>query len=366
MHKRAAYVAPKGTTPQPLRPAVAADLPAAALRTPFFAASDVLRGAPPPLLRAAQLCVRPRHTVINKQRCPINCVTWMPGGGQLLTGGSSGEFALWSGTELGKFETIIQAHDGAAVRAMAWSPNDSWLLSGDDTGALKYWQDTLNNVKRLPAAHALSVRAVAFAPTGLKFVSGGDDNAVRIWDFDTARVEHECSGHGQEVRGAAWSARSLVATCSKDAAIKLFDPRAGGRALRTLHAHNLGVNVVAWVGGGGDQLLSGARDGLLKAHDVRCLGAGPVCTYRGGHADTEVTCAALAPADATFASGGLDGSLAHWLLGDPEPAHTQPKAHDKEVWALAYHPAGVALASASNDCATKVWARAKHDLDCLL
>ena len=366
---RGAYVAPTGTKPQPLRLSSAVssalELPAAAARTAFNAAAPYLAalhnrslyggGQEPWIMPATVLCTRLRHTVVNKQRCPINCVAWMPPGDRVLTGGSSGEFVMWSGTELGRFETIVQAHDGAAVRTMVWSPGNNWLVSGDDAGTIKIWQPTLNNVKKLPGAHTAAVRSIAFSPSADKLVSGGDDNTVRIWDFHTAREERLCAGHGQEVRCVDWHpTKGLVASCAKDSCAKLFDPRTG-LAVRTMHAHNLGMNTVAW-SPDGTTLLTAGRDKMLKSHDMRRLDA-PVCVYRG-HADEVCTAVWSAESPSVFVSGGLDGTIGHWLDGDPDPLIII-KPHESAVWALAWHPAGVSLLSGSNDFSTKIWARSR-------
>ena len=68
-------------------------------------------------------------------------------------------------------------------------------------------------------------------------------------------------------------------------------------------------------------------------------------------------------------SGGSEGSILHWDLSSsaPSPTSTLPEAdapratlsqaHDSNVWALAYHPLGHVLASASNDHTTRFWCR---------
>ena len=65
-------------------------------------------------------------------------------------------------------------------------------------------------------------------------------------------------------------------------------------------------------------------------------------------------------------TGGSEGSLLHWDLSLPDPALpqtlSQPRAtlsqaHDSNVWALAFHPLGHLLVSASNDHTTRFWSR---------
>ena len=61
---------------------------------------------------------------------------------------------------------------------------------------------------------------------------------LQIWDFKTAQCEAAMAGHGGDVKACDWHpAKSVVASGSKDTVVKLWDARAGGRALATLHGH---------------------------------------------------------------------------------------------------------------------------------
>lgn len=77
------------------------------------------------------------------------------------------------------------------------------------------------------------------------------------------------------------------------------------------------------------------------------------------------------PIHPLLVSGGSEGSLLYWDVNAPEPTSsstslvpqaagpraTLAEAHDSNVWALAFHPLGHLLASASNDHTTRFWAR---------
>lgn len=65
----------------------------------------------PPLARpdraADSIPLKHLHSSLNKQKFPINVVSWTPEGRRLLTASSSGEFTLWNGMGF-NFETIMQ------------------------------------------------------------------------------------------------------------------------------------------------------------------------------------------------------------------------------------------------------------------
>ncbi|KAF1744192.1 hypothetical protein MXB_4792, partial [Myxobolus squamalis] len=60
-----------------------------------------------------------------------------------------------------------------------------------------------------------------------------------------------------------------------------------------------------------------------------------------------------------LSSGGVDGSLIHWLVGDEKELGIVESAHDGVIWELSWHPEGGILSSVSNDQSTKIWIRQK-------
>eukprot|EP00163_Fabomonas_tropica_P020161 TRINITY_DN3546_c0_g1_i2.p1 TRINITY_DN3546_c0_g1~~TRINITY_DN3546_c0_g1_i2.p1 ORF type:complete len:138 (+),score=10.68 TRINITY_DN3546_c0_g1_i2:39-452(+) len=59
---------------------------------------------------ANAICTRFMAKAMNKEKCPINVVTWVPNARRMITGTSTGEFTLWNGLTF-NFDTIQQAHD---------------------------------------------------------------------------------------------------------------------------------------------------------------------------------------------------------------------------------------------------------------
>lgn len=257
---------------------------------------------------ASCVCTKFCRCSTNKQRCPVNCLTWTPEGRRLITGNSVGEFTLWNGLAF-NFETILQAHDDA-VRAMVWSHNDNWLVTADHGGVIKYWQSSMTNVQLLQG-HREAVRSLSFAPTDFKFVSCSDDATVKIWDFESGREERTLTGHGWDVKCVAYHPqKSLLASGSKDNLVKIWDPKSGN-SLNTLHGHKNTVVKVAW-NANGNWLLTASRDQLIKLYDIRTLKE--FATLKGH--TREVTAIAWHPwYERLFVSGSYDGSLMYWDVG---------------------------------------------------
>ncbi|RMX63563.1 hypothetical protein KXD40_007415 [Peronospora effusa] len=299
---------------------------------------------------ASCVCTKFCRCSTNKQRCPVNCLTWTPEGRRLITGNSVGEFTLWNGLAF-NFETILQAHDDA-VRAMVWSHNDNWLVTADHGGVIKYWQSSMTNVQLLQG-HREAVRSLSFSPTDFKFVSCSDDATVKIWDFESGREERVLTGHGWDVKCVAYHPQKcLLASASKDNLVKIWDPKSGN-SLNTLHGHKNTVFKVAW-NSNGNWLLTASRDQLIKIYDIRMLKE--FATLKG-HA-REVTSIAWHPwYERLFVSGSYDGSLMYWEVGKDSALASIPQAHDTAVWDIQWHPVGHVVATGSNDHSTKFWCR---------
>ncbi|CAI6334753.1 unnamed protein product [Periconia digitata] len=319
------------------------------------------------------------HSSLNKVKHPINVVKWTPEGRRLLTGSTSGEFTLWNGMGF-NFETIMQAHE-SAIRCVEYTHTDDWLLSADQTGIIKYWQTNMNNVKEIQA-HSEAIRGLAIAPTDAKFVTCADDTTLKIWDFASSTEESTLTGHGWEVKSVDWHPhKGLLVSGSKDHQVKLWDPRTG-RCLTTLHGHKNPISKTMFEPVLGNLMATCARDHTARIFDLRMMR--DVLLLRGHEKDV-ITMAWHPQHRNLLSTGGVDGSIMHYLLdeenspagagaapslspydsADPQnapsqtiyPAHSIQYAHDFTVWTLDWHPLGHILASGSNDRVTRFWTR---------
>ncbi|ORY10747.1 WD40-repeat-containing domain protein [Clohesyomyces aquaticus] len=319
------------------------------------------------------------HSSLNKVKHPINVVKWTPEGRRLLTGSTSGEFTLWNGMGF-NFETIMQAHE-SAIRAAVYTHYDDWLLSADHAGVVKYWQPNFNNVKEIQA-HTEPIRGLAISPTDLYFVTCADDASLKIWDFGTGQ-EHSTfeKAHSWEIKSVDWHpTKGLLVSGSKDHTVKLWDPRTG-RCLSTLRGHKNYVSKTLFSPIAPDLLATCARDHTARIFDIRHMRDALVIR---GHEKDIITMTWHPQHKNLFSTGGVDGSINHYLLHEqnpPEgvertlniydhpvgvdkapiqqiwPAHSIKHAHDFTVWSLDWHPLGHIMASGSNDRVTRFWTR---------
>nr|BCL66120.1 polyadenylation factor I complex [Volvox africanus] len=320
---------------------------------PIFACSlDLLTPLAYPQTPASSIGTKFVTSSFFRHRAAINHLVYTPDGRRLLCAGNNGNVSLWNGTNFeNELGPGIQAHEASPIRCMVFSHSGLFLLSCDDMGRVKFSKPTLE-VLQVYQAHKEPCRSVSFSPTDFKFVTGSDDSTVRV--FDTFRgQEQSMTGHGGDVRWVDWHpTKGVIASCSKDACVKLWDPRVG-TCLSTLHGHKNGIFQVKW-NLNGHWLLSCSRDQLMKLYDVRMLRE--MNTFSGHGRD--VTCVSWHPQhEELFVSGAIDGSLMMWLASRPDAQGVVPAAHDASVWTTAWHPLGHVLASAGADQKCQFWCR---------
>ncbi|KAH7923695.1 DUF1900-domain-containing protein [Leucogyrophana mollusca] len=165
----------------------------------------------------------------------------------------------------------------APVLDTDWSPhNDSIVASGGEDGKVMIWKvessifedwgqdhwvpQDLDPVARIDASPR-KIGQVLFHPTAANVLaSASGEHTVKLWDLaDTDRPRSVLSGHGDTIQSIAFSPDgALLATTCRDRKLRLFDPRAGGDAVRVAEAHGgiKGARVV-WMGDTGKLATTG-------------------------------------------------------------------------------------------------------------
>ncbi|MFM7425111.1 MAG: NACHT domain-containing protein [Elainella sp.] len=116
------------------------------------------------------------------------------------------------------------------IRAVAFSPDQQRLVSSGADGTIKLWDWQTGICLLTIPAHQGAVLSVLFHPGGEQFVSSGTDGLIKLWDAKTGECLTTAVGHERWVRFLTYSPEGLLASCSQDETVRLWQFPAPGRA----------------------------------------------------------------------------------------------------------------------------------------
>ncbi|XP_071442466.1 glutamate-rich WD repeat-containing protein 1 [Hetaerina americana] len=214
---------------------------------------------------------------------------------------------------------------------------------------------------------------IDWCPTMPGVLATGDcKSAVHIWQPDETGTNWKVDqrplvGHTASVEDLQWSPneRHVLASCSVDKSIRIWDTRSKKCMLTASNAHDMDVNVISW-SRMEPFIVSGGDDGKVIVWDLRMFDSGePVALFK--HHVSPVTTVEWHPTDSTvFASGESNDQIALWDISlekdveaeDDDPAGTEDlppqllfiHQGQKEVKELHWHPQipGVIISTALN------------------
>ncbi|KFY01614.1 hypothetical protein O988_02647 [Pseudogymnoascus sp. VKM F-3808] len=182
-----------------------------------------------------------------------------------------------------KYETLLEKKWTSVIRLQKKIMDlesrvatlQSELDSATPSSLSKRSQDPTSWLPSKPARYALEshqfeISCIAFHPLYSAIASGDQGSTIKIWDWELGELERTIKGHTKAITGIDFGGpkgHTLLASCSSDLTIKLWDPADAYKNIRTLSGHDHTVSAVRFMPSG-NLLVSASRDTTLRMWDV--------------------------------------------------------------------------------------------------
>ncbi|OAQ99745.1 hypothetical protein LLEC1_04377 [Akanthomyces lecanii] len=265
-----------------------------------------------------------------------------------------------------------------SVNCVAFHHVFSSLASGSDDCTIKIWDWELGELERTIKAHTQAVRDVDFGgPKGaVLLASCSSDLAIKLWDpSDNYNNIRTLKGHGHAITSARFlpcheSDKTLLVSASADRAVRLWNTTTGF-CVKVLQGHSDWVRSVC-PSDDGQFVLSASSDNTACLWDIHSHSAEATLTLIGH--DKAINCCAIATRSSYqylsslagsnmtlplsnsagfFATGSRDKSIKLWNADGKCIATLL--GHDSWVSALVFHPGGRYIFSAADDKTLRFW-----------
>lgn len=175
------------------------------------------------------IVVSPEMVILYRQQLSdksARSLTFIPHRNEVAVGFSDHTIKVLDATTYKK-NWEIDAH-GNSVFAVATSPDQKFLLSGSRDAHLKIWHTDNYTLHESVVAHMYAINGIDFSPNGQYFVTCSMDKSVKVWDASSFRLlkvidKARHAGHATSVNKVKWLSDSLVASCSDDRSVSIWE-----------------------------------------------------------------------------------------------------------------------------------------------
>ena len=237
-----------------------------------------------------------------------------------------------------ELETLLEKKDQELANSMGGGRN--FGLAGEKRSPAEW-------IPRPPekfclTGHRATVTKVIFHPVYSIIASCSEDATIKIWDYESGNFERSLKGHTDLVQDIAFDTNGkLLCSCSADMSIRLWDFQETYSCIKTLQGHDHNVSSITFTPSG-DHVVSSSRDRTIKIWEVA---TGYCIRTLLGHRDW-VRQVRLFTDGSFLASCSNDQSIFVWQIStsmlssntNVECRHFELRGHEHVVECVAWAP----------------------------
>ncbi|MFG2246687.1 protein kinase [Spirillospora sp. NPDC048823] len=210
-----------------------------------------------------------------------------------------------------------------------------------------------SNAPQILNNHTGAVRSVAFSPDGKLLASCSNDETVRLWDVATRRsIARPLTGYTDTVNAVAFSPDGkLLAVGGNDTTVRLWDVATHIPVGRPLTGHTDSVHSLAFSPDG--KILAVADDDTVWLWDVAARTA--IGRPRVKHGPHGLVFAVAFSPDGRILAADENDTVRLWDVATRTPTGRPLAGHTGYVYSLAFSPDGKLLAAGCDDGTMRLW-----------
>ncbi len=190
------------------------------------------------------------------------------GNGELLAVPAGNRIDVWNIRQHEIVTTLPEVHT-KPILAIDYSKSGKYIVSGGEDSTLIVWNVVSRQPSRKMKVHEGMILCAKFSPDDSLIVSGSSGNDLVISSTFSGKTLHILKGHKGDVTDIKFLDTNIIASCSADGCIFLWNT-ATGAEINHWQAHHNWIRELS-VNPGKTLMLSCSDDGTLKAWDIADL-----------------------------------------------------------------------------------------------
>jgi WD40 repeat protein len=246
--------------------------------------------------------------------------------------------------------TVLSGHS-AGIEIPIVSPDRQLVVtaSGNVLGKdplARIWDANTGSLRAVLSGHYGNINAMAFSPDGLRIATASDDRTVKLWEAHSGQGLGFLQGHTKGVTHVAFSpsGHRILTASQYDTTARLWDAQTG-KEIAILQSRRTGWSMAQFSPDG---------ERIVTASTEFVFGDGAAALWDATTGKNIAFLQDFSRDGRYLLTGGRDKKVRWWSAGTGAELASF-EGHTEWIVAVAVHPAGKLIASASYDKTVRIW-----------